>query len=173
MDRGKGFFHEARTAVIPRWGRNGEQHVGAAYQRTEQKIDLKACCRGWYASPVRYERFPRSTARPITPRRLQAADNALRRERERHPLFADEIAADQPTPAERLLEQEALQAAYWQRIRDHVAVTWRKARAILMSLPSEEQRGVRDRWNNTSCPGKAEYFADFIYQQTGRSASRE
>ncbi|MBW3596954.1 MAG: hypothetical protein KY475_06730 [Planctomycetes bacterium] len=122
---------------------------------------------------MRHEKLPRAVARPITPRRLRAAENALRRERERHPLFADEVAANQPTPEERLAAVEANQVAHWQRIRDHAARTWRAARSILGSLPANEREKLLREWATAPYPPRAEYFADFLWRRTGRSASRE
>lgn len=122
---------------------------------------------------MRHEKLPRAAPRPITTRRLRAAESALRRERERHPLFADEIAGEQPTAKERLTTLEARQVAQWQRIRDHAARTWRAARRILASLPADRQDELRRRWAEAPYPARAEYFADFLWRQTGRSASRE
>ena len=117
--------------------------------------------------------MPRATARPLTKRRLAAAARALRREREECPLFADDIAEDQPNPEERVRTIDAAQAAYWQRIRDYNARTWRAARRILNSLPAEERDRLRAEWQSAPYPASASSFADFLWQRTGRSASRE
>ena len=122
---------------------------------------------------VRHETMPRATARPLTERRLQAAKRALARVRDICPLFADDIAEEQPTPEERVRKIDTAQAAYWQRIRDYNARTWRAARRILNSLAAEERDRLRAEWQSASYPGSASYFADFLYQRTGRSASRE
>lgn len=117
--------------------------------------------------------MPRALSRPVTPRRVQAAARALKREQEDCPLFADDIAEDQPTPEERVRVMDAQQVAYWQRIRDYNAQTWRAARRILFSLPAEERDRLLAAWQAAPYPGGASYFADFLWQRTGRSASRE
>ena len=127
----------------------------------------------WYPSAVRHETMPRATARAVTPRRLLAAKRALERERDDCPLFADGIAAEQPTPAERVESIDAEQVAHWQRIRVHTARTWRAARCILNSLPAEQRDRLLGEWQSAPYPAGAAYFADFLYQRTGRSASRE
>lgn len=127
----------------------------------------------WYAAAVRHETMPRANARKVTPRRLQAAARALQREQEDAPLFADAIAQEQPTPEERVRAIDAAQVAHWQRIRDFNAQTWRAARRILFSLPVEKRDQLLAAWQSAPCPAPASYFADFLYQRTGRSASRE
>jgi hypothetical protein len=117
--------------------------------------------------------MPRATARPLTERRLHAARRALARERESCPLFADDIADEQPTPEQRVQAMDAQQVAHWQRIRDYNARTWRAARRILHSLPAAERDRLLAEWQAAPYPGGAHYLADFLYQQTGRSASRE
>jgi hypothetical protein len=117
--------------------------------------------------------MPRATARPLTERRLAAAARALRREQEDCPLFADDIADEQPTPEERVRVIDVQQVAHWQHIRDFNARTWRAARRILFSLPAEERDQLFAAWQSAPYPASASYFADFLYQRTGRSASRE
>lgn len=117
--------------------------------------------------------MPRATARPLTGRRLAAAVRALRREREDCPLFADDIAEEQPTPEDRVSKIDAEQVAHWQRIRDYNARTWRAARRILNSLPAADRDCLLAQWQAAPYPASASYFADFLYQRTGRSASRD
>jgi hypothetical protein len=117
--------------------------------------------------------MPRAHARPITSRRLQAAKRALQRERDQCPLFADDIAEEQPTEEERVRMIDAAQVAHWQRIRDHAARTWRAARRILFSLPADEQDRLLAEWQAAPYPAGASSFADFLWQRTGRSASLE
>jgi hypothetical protein len=68
---------------------------------------------------------------------------------------------------------DAEQVAHWQRIRDYNARIWRAARRILNSLPVTERDRLRAEWQAAPYPASASYFADFLYQRTGRSASRE
>jgi len=120
---------------------------------------------------VRYEKLLRLTPRSITPRRLQAAERALKHERQNRPLLATQIAEEQPTPEERIHAIDAQHHAWWQAIRDQASHTWRAARKILQGLPEDEQRELLTRWNAAAYPGRSEYFADFIREQTERSSS--
>lgn len=140
--------------------------------RSAKDIDDDAS-RVWYDPAVRHETMPRATARPLTERRLAAAARALRREREQCPLFADDVAEEQPTPEERVGAIDAEQVAHLQRIRDYNARTWRAARRIMNSVPAEERDRLFAEWQSAPYPASASYFADFLYQRTGRSASRE
>ena len=135
-----------------------------------QRLDVHLFRTGalWYALRVRHESLPPARGRPVTPRRLQAAARALQREQDEHPLFAAEIAAEQPTPEERVAELDAEHIAHWQQIRDHTARTWRAARRVLHSLPAEKQQEFIDKWNAAPCPASAAYFADFIWRTVTR-----
>jgi len=68
---------------------------------------------------------------------------------------------------------DAAQVAHWRRIRDHAARIWRAARRILFSLPADERDRLLAEWQAAPYPGGAAYFADFLWQRTGRSASIE
>lgn len=122
---------------------------------------------------VRYEKLLRLTPRSITPGRLQAAERALKHERQNRPRLATQIAEEQPTPKDRIQAIDAQYHARWQAIRDQAAHTWRAARRILHALPEDEQRQLLTRWNAAPYPGRSEYFADFIRQQTKPSSPAE
>ena len=47
---------------------------------------------------IAFSRRAKYPPREITKRRLSAAERALKRERDKFPLFAHEIASEQPTP---------------------------------------------------------------------------
>jgi hypothetical protein len=76
----------------------------------------------------------RPTPRGITPRRLIAAKTALRRERERFPLFADQVAEEQPTPDERIAHFDERLLNGDQGQRDLAAKHWRWARRQLADV---------------------------------------
>jgi hypothetical protein len=122
---------------------------------------------------MRHETLPRAHARPITARRLQAAARVLAREREDWPLFSGEIAEGQPTPEERVQMMDAMQVAHWQRIRQHAADTWRAARRVLFSLPTEQRDRLLAEWQAAPYPAGAAFFADFLHQKIGRGVSLE
>jgi hypothetical protein len=120
---------------------------------------------------VRHEKLLKLSARPLTPRRLRAAERALQRERGDRPLLARQIAEEQPTPEERIRAIDAQQEAWWQTIRDHAAQTWRKARRLLFSLPEEERQSLLAQWQSGPLPGRSEYLADFVRCKAARGGS--
>lgn len=100
--------------------------------------------------------------RPVTGRRIAAAKRFLQKERDKAPLFAAEIEAEQPTPEERIQKHDAGFVAFWQEFRNHDARVWRKARALLRTLPADAQAEIHARWQASSIPGNAAYFSDFL-----------
>lgn len=107
---------------------------------------------------------PRPMTREITPRRLAAAERALRLEREWLPLFADQVAAEQPTAEERIKRIDAEHAEYWQSHRDVAASHWRWARGILSQHPAYAA-DILAKWEVSSIPSAAAYFADFVRRE--------
>lgn len=107
---------------------------------------------------VRYRPIPRG----ITSRRLAAAKSALKRERERRPLFADQIAIEQPTPEARIAGFDEELQRQDQGHRDLAAEHWRWGRVQLSMLSDELRREVVEAWNKSTIPPRAEYFADFV-----------
>ena len=99
----------------------------------------------------------------ITPRRLAAARRALQRQRDKQPLFAEEIAAQQPTPEARLIAFHEDLMIFWRNMRNFHAQCWRKARAALRQWPEATQAAAITKWNARWGGSKdAAYFADFI-----------
>jgi hypothetical protein len=95
---------------------------------------------------------------------LKIAERTLQKEREKFPLLQDWIAAQQPTPEERLETFQNREADRIQRERDYSAQTWRRARQLLRLLPPETKDRVLENWNTHHCPGDASYFADCVFQ---------
>lgn len=111
---------------------------------------------------MRFSKEMKAGRRPVTPRRVAAAVRALKRERDKVPLFAEEVAAEQPTPEQRVERLDQGFVATWQEIRNQRARVWRKARARLRSLPPDAQAEILARWNRSTVPGDSAYFADFV-----------
>lgn len=99
--------------------------------------------------------------RGVTPRRLAAAERALQLERERLPLFADQVAAEQPTAEDRIHRIDAEHLGQLQSHRDLAAKHWRWGRAQLASHP-ECAPDIAALWEKSSIPPTAAYFADFV-----------
>ena len=82
--------------------------------------------------PIRFEkRLYKTKARGITPRRLAAAKRALKRQRDKYPLFADQIAARQPTPEERIWEMDIKFVLQWDKLRQATCKKWLELRRII------------------------------------------
>jgi hypothetical protein len=115
---------------------------------------------------MRFERYPRRVLRPITGRRLSAARRALRREADAVALFPELQPTE--TPEQRIARLDANAAAHLQKIRDHTAATWRRARRALRSLTSAQLAQVMERWHcaNWHPPHEAHYLADLIHTAT-------
>ena len=111
---------------------------------------------------MRHSLRGRPRLRGITPRRLAAAVRALRRERERLILFADQVAAEQPTPEGRVTQADLDLVDYDQGHRDLAAKHWRWGRRQLARYP-EVAPEILERWNSHRwLPPYPGYFADFV-----------
>ena len=96
--------------------------------------------------PIRHASIGHLTPRGITPRRLSAAKRALQRQRERLPLFADQVAAEQGTPEERIEYFDQKQLERDQGHRDLAARHWRWGRHQLSQLSAEIRLEIIERW---------------------------
>lgn len=117
---------------------------------------------------MRHRRRQRFIGREITPRRLAAARRALARERANAGLFAEQVAAEQPTPEERISDIDRNMLLSEQRMRDFEAHCWRKGRRMLRSLPRGTQRAILANWNASSCPAEGAYFCDHVWNRARR-----
>ena len=118
--------------------------------------------------PIRHRNRHRPEPRGITPRRLAAAQRALARERSRFALFATQVAAEQPTPEQRIenFDRRLLQAD--QGHRDLAARHWRFARRQLGFLSHAVRSEIIAAWNASSIPPDPHYFADFVRREIRR-----
>jgi len=99
-----------------------------------------------------------------TARKAAALARKQAREREGLPLFADQVAADQPN-VEEVKVARAASWSEWQRgFRQYAAESWRRARRALRALPAAERTAVLAKWNGSRCPGAHEYFGDAVWQ---------
>lgn len=96
--------------------------------------------------------------REINNRRLAASERRLRIERESAPLFADQIAALQPTALERLQSMDAAtqeRFAHWDQKRQE---TWEEALARIAELSVEQQNKFLAYWNTSPVPSDPAYM---------------
>ncbi len=115
---------------------------------------------------MRFERYPRRVLRPITGRRLSAARRALQREADKVALFPELQPTE--TPEQRIARLDANAEAHLQKIRDHTAATWRRARRALRTLTPAQLAQVMARWHcpHWHPPHEAHYLADLIHTAT-------
>lgn len=113
---------------------------------------------------IRHSVRGRPALRGITPRRLAAAKRALARERDRYALFADEIAAEQPSPEERITAADLAVLDYDQGHRDLAAKHWRWGRKRLRRYP-EVTAEILAKWDPSWIPETGSYFADFVRRE--------
>ncbi len=95
--------------------------------------------------PIRHASIGHLTPRGITPRRLSAAKRALQKQRERLPLFADQVAAEQGTHEERTEHFDQRQLEREQGHRDLAARHWRWGRYQLSQLSAEIRLEIIER----------------------------
>ena len=93
-----------------------------------------------------------------TNRKLKAAERRLRLDREKFPLFAEEIGESQPTPEELLDSRARSFITSQQRNRDRAAADWWRARAELRAIPEPDRSAFIRYWNRSKCPGNATYL---------------
>lgn len=101
-----------------------------------------------------------------TPRKRQALARRQARERDALPLFADQIAADQPDADTVMAERAAVFARVEQQWRASFARDWRRGRAWLRSLPAEDQAKLLRHWNSRIYPGDPTYFLGMLHSYT-------
>lgn len=109
-----------------------------------------------------YSKFPRSPVRSVTPQRLRMAKAALDRQRAKLPLFAGQVAEEQPTPEERIAQIDAGFLSFWQEQRDIHAKNWHDARRMLRELPEYFRAAITAKWQRGYLPGNAAYLLDMI-----------
>jgi hypothetical protein len=121
---------------------------------------------------VRHDKFPRNERKPANPRRIASTKRTLKRQRDKLPLFADQVAAEQPSPEERIEKHEDFHAVYWQNLRDHEAKAWREGRKLLVEKPPEEQELLRFIWQVSNIPGSGAYLCGFVKTYLAKTTAR-
>jgi hypothetical protein len=113
----------------------------------------------------------RISLRGVTPRRLSAAKRALKRECDKLALFADEVAAEQPSPEERIEYFDLRVLESEQAMRDLAAKHWRWGRGQLQRYP-EHKKQILGQWATSWCPPEGTYFADFVRTRLRRLGAK-
>lgn len=100
--------------------------------------------------------------REVTQRRIANAERALKRQRDKLPLFADQIAAEQPTAEERCRGFDDGLYKFWQEHRDLEARMWRECRRAISVMPELDRKTLMVQWNQSNWPGNSVYFSVFL-----------
>ena len=107
---------------------------------------------------VRHRPVPRG----MTSRRLATARRALANERDRYALFADQVAAEQESPEQRIDRFDQRMLRQDKGSRELAAKQWRWGRRQLEAISEETRDQILEAWNRSFAPPEAHYFADFV-----------
>ena len=113
---------------------------------------------------MRFKRWPRVEPYRETGRTRAAVALSQRRQRDRLPLLADLIAADQPS-IEAVIEERHQSWPKWQQeTRDYRAARWREARRELQAYSLITRHAIRRLWIDAPYPADPNYLSDFLLQ---------
>jgi hypothetical protein len=73
-----------------------------------------------------------------------------------------------PTTESRLEAMQEHRITWWQQHRNHVAASWREARASLRSLPPGPSAGILRYWRTCSLPGHPVYLLGMLHDHRAR-----
>jgi len=113
---------------------------------------------------MRFKRWPRVEAYMETARTRAAVALSQRRQREKLPLLADLIAAEQPSIDAVIGERHRNWPKWQQQKRDQRAELWREARRRLTAYPLITRHAIRRLWDVAPYPGDPSYLGDFLLQ---------
>jgi hypothetical protein len=113
---------------------------------------------------MRFKRWPRVEAFQETSRTRAAIALSQRRQRDRLPLLADLIAAEQPSIEAVIEERHQAWPKWQQEKRDDRAARWREARRQLATYALITRHAIRRLWNDAPYPGDPSYLGDFLLQ---------
>jgi hypothetical protein len=99
-----------------------------------------------------------------TPRTRAAVALSQQRQRDRLPLLADLIAAEQPSIEAVIKERHRAWPKWQHEKRDERASKWREARRQLAAYSLITRHAIRRLWNDAPYPGNPSYLDDFLLQ---------
>ena len=91
----------------------------------------------------------------ITKRRLSCAERALKKQRDKIPLFASQLV--QPTALQRIQNFDADLMKQIVVYRHNAAKGWVEFRQKIKELAPGSKIKFLEYWNNSSCPGSSVY----------------
>lgn len=111
---------------------------------------------------MRYTRLPRPIEATVNEKRIANAEKYFKRQRDKMPLLAEQIAEEQPEPVQYLLDWDNSFACGWREFRSLAARQWREARRQLAALDATTRRMIEVRWKTSLCPGDPAYLLGMI-----------
>jgi hypothetical protein len=111
---------------------------------------------------MRFKSWPRH-AFTDTPRKRAALRRKQRMEREALPLFADQIANEQPSEDQVMQDRAKAWSEQEVRGRGERAGKWREARRMIDSMPEDERRAVRRAWDCAPYPADPSYLLSVLH----------
>lgn len=121
---------------------------------------------------MRFTRYERHNPIDFNARRQAAFARKQARERERYPLLAEHVAAEQHSVDEELARRNARADACEANIRAHYARSWRDARRIYFAQPEAVRAVIRAKWEAWVGPTTSTYFSWMVDAESGNQASR-
>lgn len=121
---------------------------------------------------MRFTRQERYNPIAFTARRQAAFTRKQARERERYPLLADHVAAEQHSVEEEIARRTVRTDSCEQRMRAYYARSWRDARRIYFAQPEAVRAVIRAKWSAWVGPTTSTYFAWMVDVESGNQARR-
>ncbi|MWL91406.1 hypothetical protein [Cupriavidus sp. SW-Y-13] len=121
---------------------------------------------------MRFTRFGRHDPINFNTRRQAAFARKQQRERDKYPLFADHVAAEQHSPDEEFARRQRRSDNLERTTRTLHARIWREKRAVYFSLSVEQRAEVRAKWLAWTGPTTALYYAYIVDNASGEAARR-
>ena len=103
----------------------------------------------------------RKAPREWTPRKLQAAERAVRKDAESVPLFPELRRYE--SVADRIADVNAGHLAFVLKHRAFRAYSWRRAGRARRALLPLQRKAVDAKWNRGHIPGDPSYLCDIIW----------
>jgi hypothetical protein len=113
---------------------------------------------------MRFKRWPRVEAYRESSRTRSAVALSQRRQRDKLPLLAGLIAAEQLSIEAVIAERHQTWPKWQQEKRDVRAASWRQARRQLAAYSLIARHAIRRLWDDAPYPGDPSYLSDFLLQ---------
>lgn len=111
---------------------------------------------------MRFNRYGRYEFNDTHRKRL-AFERKKRKERERYPLFADEIAESQTDVDTEMAQRQTNWIKHEIADRARRAIKWREARARLATYPEPERGKLLAYWQRCGWPGDPTYLLSMLH----------